>query len=247
MKNWKMKPERSGGRRKQTAITAAVAAALTAAVIAAAVYIINKDSLIMKEPVRVSMMGDNMDFYGSTRLRFNKEKKRVSLENDGRSLILQGVPVYCLDKKAVVLSQQMIYTNYETSTMKRVNYFARVEDHGQTMTISPDGRKEREIHGGYLYDGKNIYLFLEPVTVSWGSKSLSLDAMSYVAVFDKQGFYYYSCENEQAEYVESGDEIVSAQADTGAYSLNLSKDIVDIKGGSSLLLPPDPESFEVLK
>ena len=246
MRNWKIKIKKPGGR-KQRAITAAVVAALTAAVIAAAVYIINKDSLIIKEPARVSMMGDNMDFYGSTRLRFNKDKKRVSLENGGRTLILQGVPVYYLNKKAVVLSQQMIYTNYETSTMKRVNYFAKVEDHGQLMTISPDGRKEKEIHGGYLYDGKNIYLFLEPVTVSWGTEKMSLDAMSYIAVVDKQGFYYYSYGNEKAEYVESGENIVFAQADTGAYSLNLSKDIVDIRGGSSLLLPPDPESFEVLR
>lgn len=239
-----MKKIKRPAGRKQWAVTAAVTAALSAAVISAAVYIINKDSLTLKEPVRVSMMGENQDFFGDSTLRLDKVTEKIDLENGPRRVALQGVPVYSREEEALTLSTRMIYTNFSNGVLRRVNYFARVEKDGGVMKICTDGRHIREVGGGYLHDGKNVYLFLEPVTVAWGEKSLSLAPLSYMAVFDGQGFYYYSYEDENGAYVSLEDESVTAGGN--GYMLDLTKDMAELDSGKHLLLPPEPEAFDPL-
>lgn len=237
----KIKP--ANGRER--AATAAVVIALAAAVIAAASYIMNKDSLTVREDLFVSMMGDQVTFKGKSRLTYDKDSGSVIISG-GRDLILQGVPVYYEKEPALLLSRQMIYTDYTAGIIRRVNYFTEVRK-DQEISISTDGKKQKKVDGGYLYDGRDVYLFLEPVKVTWGDRQLELEPLSFLAVFNKQGFYYYSYGDQGAEYVESGKEIVRAASDSGEYVLNMSNDIVDLTSGKSLLLAPDPESFEILK
>jgi hypothetical protein len=245
---WKRK-KRDGkpSGKKERILSLAVAASLLAVVFAAGIYIMNKDTLVLKQNLRVSMMGDTMDFTGKSRLVYDKTSGDVTLKNGNRSLILQGVPVYLKDEDAFIFSRQMIYTNYQTSVLARLNHFARISKNGEIFLAGTGGRKVRELNGGYFFDGKNVYLFLDPVTVSWGDESMELEPMSYLTVFNRQGFYYYSYKDGTSDFVESGDRIVAARSDKGGYTLNMSNDIVDLDIGKSLLLAPDPESFDLLK
>lgn len=232
---------------KQKMITGAVVAALLAAMAATAIYIANKDSMTIREPVMVSIMGEKEEYKGTTKLKYRDSDEEVILQNGSRTLLLSGVPVYCKESGDVVLSRKMIYSNYDTGLIRRVNHFARVSVSDGVARIRTGGRKEHQLNGGYLFDGRNTYLFLEPVTVSWGTENLELSPLSYISVFNKKGFYYYSQENKQAEYVSSGEEVVRAVSEGEQYSLNMSSDIADLDSGKSFLLSPSPDAFELLK
>ena len=210
--------------RNRAATVLTIAACILAA--ASAVFFIrNKDTLTLKEPLTISIMGENQSFYGTTRLVYDKDSKEVTLKNGDRTKLLSGIPVYKKEGGGVILSRAM--TGYDD----------------QIASLSTDGKKEQQVNGGYLYDGKNGYLFLEPVTVTWEDQELSLPPLSYAAVFNKQGFYYYDAEQETGAYIVSGSAVVSATDHRDTFCLNMSNDIVDLTGGTSLLLPPDPGSF----
>lgn len=249
MIKWKKRVRSDAPRSKaaQRLVTAGAAIALAAVAGAALFYIGNKDSITLRETVLVSIMGDKQEYFEKTRLRYQEETGQVSLENQGRTLLLNGAPVYRMESGGLVLSTKMLYLNYATNVIGRVNHFAQVSEAGGIASIISGGRKEHQFNGGCLYDGDNTYIFLEPVTIVWGEDRLTLSPLSYIAVFNRQGFYYYSAADRQAAYVSSGEEMVKAAAGNGDYTLNLSNDIADMEDGRSFLLPPDPEAFEVLQ
>lgn len=232
---------------KQKLITGAVVAALFTAMAATAVYIANKDTMTIKEPVMVSIMGDKQEYKGVTRLKYREKDEEVILRNEARTLLLSGAPAYCMESGDAVLSRKMIYSNYETGLIRRVNHFARVSVSDSVASIRTGGKKEHQLNGGYLFDGMNTYLFLDPMTVSWGTDTLELSPLSCISVFNKKGFYYYSPEDGKADYVSSGEEIVRAEDEDHTYILNMSSDIADLDNGKSFLLSPSPDAFELLK
>lgn len=234
---------------KERVATGCVIGALVVAAAAAVFFIQKKDSLVLKGAFTVSLMGTEQEYYGKVKLAYDKKTKEVTLHNDSRSLPLLGVPVYRKEGESasVVLSRSMIYTNYRTEVISRVNHFGRLSYEGQIGKISTDGKKRKEVNGGYLFDGKDIYLFLEPMTLSWGEESMELSPLSFVSVSNKQGFYYYDCEKQESGYISSGEAVVTAADSQESYELNMSNDIAALPDGKTLLLPPNPESFELFQ
>ncbi len=262
MRNWKIlrnrQKETEGEKRPRTMkdwiATACVTGALVVAAAAALVFIRNKDSLVLTDSLVVSMMGSKQEYHGRTQLVYDKDSGEVTLKNRDRSLLLLGVPVYqkASDEEnggitGAVLTRQMIYTNYNTKVIGRINHFGRISYENQIGAISTDGKRKRDVNGGYLFDGANLYLFLEPMKVTWGEETMELSPMSFIAVFNKQGFYYYDCQSDDAGYVSSGESVVRASDQQETYTLNMSNDIVDFQDGKSLLLPPNPESFRLFE
>lgn len=245
--NRKKRSEAPRSRAAQRMLTAFAALALAAVALAAVFYIANKDSMIIREPVLVSIMGDRQEYFEKTRLRYQDGTGQVSLENQGRTLLLNGAPVYRLETGDLIVTTEMLYVNYDTNVISRVNHFAQVSERDGIASIISGGKKEHQFSGGCLYDGENTYLFLEPVTVTWGEEQVKLAPLSYMTVFNKQGFYYYSVADRQAAYVSSNDALVQAKAEKGGYQFNLSNDIADMEDGRSFLLPPNPDAFDVLQ
>lgn len=247
LKNRKRKDREPRRRAAQKRITCAVLGALFVVAAATGVYIANKDTMTLRETVLISTMGDKQEYRGKTRLYYQKKTGEVTMENGGRPFALPGNPVYCPDSESLVLSRKMTYSNYETGMMRRVNHFARISRENEIIRIQTGGRSSHEVTGGYLFDGENTYLFLDPMTITWGEETLSLEPFSYISVFNKQGFYYYSWGNGAAAYVSSQDEVVRATAPEKSYGINLSSDIAELSDGRLLLLSPSPDAFELLK
>lgn len=238
---------RSRLRLRPGLITGCVVAALIVAASAVAVYIINKDSLTLKEPVAVVLMGEQQAYTGKTILHYDDKTGEVTLKNKNRSLLLSGAPVYCRESESLVLSRKMAYSNYRTGLFGRVNHFAKISLENGMTSVYTGKKSGRQLKDGYLFDGKNTYLFLEPVTVTWGEESLSLRSLSVMTVYNQQGFCYYSYEDGQSGFIINKESPVYAAAGDGRYVLNMSNDMVDLDSGKSMLLPPNPDMFELLK
>lgn len=232
---------------RQRLITGAVVSALLAALAATAVYIASKDNMTLRERTLVSIMGEKQEYRGTTRLKYQDSSGEVRLENGNRLLLLYGAPVYAMESGDVILSRKMIYSNYDTGLIRRVNHFARISCQDSVVSIRTGGKKDHQLNGGYLFDGENTYLFLEPVTVVWGDETLELSPLSCISVFNKQGFYYYSREDQAAAYISSEETVVKAVSEKGGYTLNMSSDIADLDNGKSFLLSPNPDAFELFE
>lgn len=236
-----------GRKRAQRILTFGAVCALFLVLFSAGVFLLNKDSIRLKGNYTVSLLGTSEHFSGNCRLRYEKDGKEMVLSDASRSMRLVGTPVYAADGSEAVLTSQMIFTNYHANRMERMNHFGHASYKNGSAWLSRDGKKQIEVGSGYLYDGKNTFLFLEPVTLSWGEETRSLSPLSYVTALNRQGFSYYDPTTGAEAYVQLPEGAVYASAEGGGYSLNLSNDIAELANGKSLLLAPNPETFSLIK
>lgn len=229
---------------RELKITLAVVAALIAGIIAAVVYISNKDSIRVKQPVYFSVMGEVFEYTGTSKLTY--EENRMYFTNQGQEdpIDLMSIPLYIQDQDRLKLTQVMSYSNFDPKAIGKLNYFADISMEGDVFTLSADGKRGRDVKGGYLFDGKNTYLFLEPMTVTYGEKTLELGPLSYITVVRGNYFYYYSYGDQKAGYevFDQGQIMAVNQADT--YTLNLTADLVEPADGKIQMLVPNPEVLD---
>lgn len=233
--------------KKEKIITAAVIAALAGSLSAALIYISHRDILVLKEPVFLSYLGEEYHYQGKTTLKWNKNKMYMENVELNGALTPDGTPLYAEDRESLIATSMMSYTNPDTNYMRRLSYFGRVYSEKGMCLLSVDGRRKMEVNGGYLYDGTNTWIFLEPTTVTVGSQEITLEPMSYITVKNKDYFYYYSASDKKSVFQEwTGDDITAADEEK-TWELNLSRDLLTTADGKVQMLIPNPEVLDVIQ
>lgn len=235
--------------KKEKIITAAVIAALAGTMAAALVYISHKDVVSVREPVFISYMGEAYEFEGKTTLRWDKKQNLMYLENRSldSSLPMMGMPVYSENRDSLIVTSMMSYTNPDTNYIRRLSYFGKAAWSGQNCTLSVKGSRNTIVNGGYLFDGTNTWVFLEPVTVTIGDEEISLEPLSYIYVKNKEYLYYYSSGENKSVFEEWTGADIMADNSNGKWSLNLSRDLLVPEDGRIQMLIPNPEILDVVQ
>lgn len=233
-------------RKKELILTLAVVAALVAAIITAIVYLSNKDSLVIKDPVFFSQMGVENSFSGKTRLSYEDKEMYLSSVGGSGRIALMNVPVYLEHKDQLILTQVMSYTNPDTNLIRKINYFATVNKQGDICTLSVDGKKNYDVKGGYLFDGKNTYIFLEPMGVRVGEDTIQLDALSYITVVNRNYLFYYSAGDDSSGYSAFDIQNIVASNMRNSYKLDLCYDLLLPSNGMTQMLIPNPEILDLI-
>ena len=114
----------------------------------------------------------------------------------------------------------------------RINYFTTVENRDGLINLSKDGKKA-QVSGGYLYDGNNLFIFLEPVTLMVGNKEINLGTMSYVRVNYRNNMEIYNSITGDYEFI--------AQGDLDVYAFVKDVYVIDLCRDS--IIKNDEESF----
>lgn len=172
--------------------------------------------------------------------------------NDGVSLLIQGdhsaettLPIYLSDSPRVVLPTDMIYVLPRSIDYKRLVYFSEVEckTNGAVVVARENGSVNPE--PGFLYDGKDFYLFLEPMTLEFNGYTMDVPALSYVeAVY---GGYMMVFNYETKEFfMEMSDGTGTARTPYDDYTISLLGDSMTLYDGTRLLLATRADLFDPL-
>lgn len=160
-----------------------------------------------------------------------KRKEEYEIKTD-------SLPVYYEDRDAICLMTAMAY--YEPIQeykfiIKKFNFFTDLEGRGGTIIVK-SGRNAATVDDGFLYDGKDTYIFLHETELSYGKKKITLSPMSYAVVNYGSWIQIYDKETDKYIYKELGDAEVSAICDKNEkYEINLGTDTV-IYGEKEYLL-----------
>lgn len=94
-----------------------------------------------------------------------------------------------------------------------------------------------------MFDGKDTYLFLEPMTVSVNGRTLQLPALSYVEAVYGGYVMVFNYETKDC-FVELSDGSGTAQPPSGDYEISLLGDSMTMHDGSRSLLATEPSLFD---
>jgi hypothetical protein len=213
------------------------------------------------EPVYRFENGVKHEYTGKTEIK-RDDKDVVTLTNNGRSEALESVPLYFDPNPAdpdaadqadqsqagqsaakknptkVLIPTRMIYVDPWTMRMGRTGYNTLLTMEGSSRTAHTDSR-DISLGAGFIYDGRNTYIFLDPMTLEYGGKTIDLPPLSYAMVYYDLRIEIYTPNGETAIVEQTGPVKVNADSkDTtdGGYHIDLSMDILRSKNGETLLI-----------
>lgn len=195
--------------------------------------------------------GGSQYYAGNTaKIQSGSELKR---NEDGTAVLVQDhyatqtdLPIYIENTRKVVCPMDMLYVTPRDGSYGRLVYFSEVECKANgVVTVSRDG-KTWDPGRGFLYDGGDLYLFLEPMVLNFNGYSMEVPALSYIeAVYG--GYMMVFNYNTKECFMELSDGTGTAQPPSGDYQISLLGDSMTLYDGSKMLLATRPDLFDPIE
>ena len=199
-------------------IAAGIAAVAMAVVISGVFLFLRSGRQMSVKDAYYIQDGEMVSSEGRWRLTFDKNKG-TTLKGHGvrKNLTDDGTVVYYKLENKVLLPQTDCLQFAAEDKIYRLEYFSTVElVEGGGYRIK-DGSTSVVVPGGIIYDGKDTYLFLEPVTLTIDGEERKLPALSMIhAVFaNRMDLYPYGSDPEAIPlYVDSDAEVSFSEGRT---------------------------------
>lgn len=163
----------------------------------------------------------------------NRKNEIISFDV-GKDIYLGNYPVYNRKEKIVIFPSEMnvVYATNEFVQYGINSYSYLYYDINDYKLI--DKGYNDYIKHTFLYDGKDLYFFLDKVKLSIGDKNIELSPLSMVVGNIGNNIVYYDYESDKAEFIEytKQDVVISNKY----YSVNIMQDNIDYYGDVRLLV-----------
>lgn len=208
-------------------------------------YVLYTDRLAGLKPQKPTYQylgAQKIEFSGNADFR-NRDKVTVS---DGlASSDVLKTPLISEEDGTLILTCNMLLMVPEEGTgLKRINCFTSVSEKAGRITYERND-KTAQSFGGFLYDGEDVYIFLEPTTLIIGNTSYELGALSYARVVYNQQVEFFDSNSKDDKVIGLAGVSVIADCASG-YSLNLGQDVI-YRGGEEALLFSAVDNIDVIK
>lgn len=224
-------------------LSAFVGVAAMACIALAAVLLLTGDTYTLDDGSVHYYNGNTYTIQDGSELKLNSDGDTVMII-DGNEESTTNLPIYNTNETSVVVPVDMTYYAPRTNVEARVKYFSKLTMSGSQVYVESDGNRVA-VSPGFLYDGKDIYVFLEDVTLSFNGYTMELSAFSYVeAVYSANIMVFDYGTKEYLTDTAWGDVVVTAGG--GDYSVYLLGDYL-MMGDTKILLFNDPSQLDLVE
>lgn len=183
-----------------------------------------------------------LDFYSTITL--DHEENVTKLVSGSDELELGSEPIYYVGRKEAIFPNKMtVVFPLENRTQKKINRYSIIDGQGIQPVVSNVNLKYA-LTNAFIYDGANIYFFLEPAKITWGTNEVTVPFFSYVFCDYRGDLVIYNYDTEEIIYHELVNDIVTAEFEN--YKINMSHDAIIVNDKSSLI-QKNVESLQLLK
>lgn len=196
--------------------------------------------------------GIKTEYSGNIELEKNDEECNITLE-DGTVINLDSEPIYyknILGK--MLIPKQMALVKPEDGQYK-LDAFSNVfyqDNKVYTKKINSSDKDLKEIDKGFLYDGNDLYIFLEDMNLQVGDVKYELSPLSYVIVNYKNDVEIYDYNKDKYTVIGidglENDDVIANNL-SKSYEINLSVDSLNCQNSKQLLFGNIDELKDYLK
>lgn len=223
--------------RKMILISLAAVVLVPAVILILVLYFYKETKTARVDGGLYTYFGEVKDVYdGGSTLR-QDDQGTTTIKNDGKTVGLNSRPLYENDDNHVLLPYQYVWVDQKQMKMARVEAFTTIVCENGTVTLT-DGDIVLENPGGFLFDGIDTYLFLEPVQICYGDETIDTPELSFAVVKYDESLNIYQNGSGEAHLVSVQGLDVTAKLD-GA-SVNLGTDTLSMPNGTWMLLITRP-------
>ena len=226
-------------KRKGRVITLSVVAALLIIILIVMIIIGNLNSTKTESHDFYQWYsGQRVEYKGE--LTFTRKEGLTELKATDKKVTLDSTPVYYSDEKNKVIFPEdmaIVFPN-NNGMMYRINHFADLtEENGAIYleTNSATKTNKTKIEKAFLYDGQDLYFFLEDTTISVNGTDYEVSPLSYAIVRYQQSVEIYNYEKDEYQVIDTKD-TQDAKVVTPDYTINMSVDSLQTADKDQLLI-----------
>lgn len=164
----------------------------------------------------------------------NRDNEVISLDIKDKDMVIDSYPIYNNERDLVIFPSKMsvVYASNEL-IQNRVNEYSYLYyDKNDYKLIDKDFNDS--IKHTFLYDGSNLYFFLDEVTLKVGKEEIKLSPLSFVLASPNNSVSYYDKESDTARIIDTTLNEVVVSNDY--YKINVMQDKLDYFGNVVLLI-----------
>ena len=226
-------------KRRSSIIMSSVIAALILIIVIVVIIIGNLNSTTTENHDFYQWYsGQKVEYKGQ--LTFTRKEGLTELKATDRKVTLDSTPVYYADENDKVIFPEdmaIVYPN-NNGMMYRINHFADIiEENGSIYLETNLATKtnKTKLEKAFLYDGQDLYFFLERTTITVNGTNYEVSPLSYVIVRYKQSVEIYNYEKDEYQVIDTT-ETQDAKVVTDTYTINMSVDSLQTAEKEQLLI-----------
>jgi hypothetical protein len=178
---------------------------------------------------------------GDAVMRRNSNSTTIYYGNTSRQPT--NLPIYYNDRECVILPESLQFYNPRSNTIAKLDYYTEIQFDGHA-TRAVRGGKTCLLEGGFVFDGKDTYLFLEPMTILVDGHTFTVSALSYAEVIYENTLMVYDRETGEQQMftpqtVVQAKTMLQESAEKEDYTIALSTDTYEKRDGTRQLLFTD--------
>lgn len=177
--------------------------------------------------------GQKIEYKGV--LKMSKNNGITELQTEEGILYLDSTPVYYKDEKnKVILPNEMaVAFPLEKGMIKKINSFSNIYIKYDEIYVE-NGNLNKKIEDAFLYDGSDLYFFINNTTIKINEIEYKLSPLSYINVTHNGYVELYDYDTDTYTFIENVEGNVIASTTT--YTINLSVDTVKYEASEQILL-----------
>ena len=167
-------------------------------------------------------------------LELTRKKDITQLKTKDIEVELDSTPVYYTDVENKVLfpEDMSIIFPMQNGLMYKINHFANIKFDTETCYL--EGTQNKALNNAFLYDGQDLYFFLEETNIKVGTEEFKLSPLSYVISRYKDQTEIYQKDIDKYTIIDNKSKEV--RASTKNYEINLNTDSIKNENKEQLLI-----------
>lgn len=168
-------------------------------------------------------------------LTLSKNRKDVIVDIKPQDIKINydSTPIYYQNKDIVILPKNMSVVMPTLSCAEYLSLgYSYITYQNGTYNLTTKNYNKKLNHY-FLYDGKDLFFFIEPVTLTINNEKIELSSLSYVIAKYNNSITYYDKKTDTFKIINTTDN--NSKVENQYYSINISKDSLNYQGTNIIL------------
>ena len=187
---------------------------------------------LKNQDIYINFSEEKFDFKGDIIL--DREDNVTNVKINGKKTKLYSEPVYFKNKKELILPTNYSITFPMNGKQNKINYYTSLKKIDNDYYLINNNLKFN-MNKDFLFDGSDLYIFVNDSNVTFGDRNIQITPMSYVNyLFNSKMLYIYNYGEDKIYSFNNVDEDVLVISDY--YKVNVSSDIIYVNKKEKLLM-----------
>lgn len=205
-------------------------------------FLSTMDTLVLTRNLYQNTANGTVLFQGESKIM--KSGTGCVLVNKEEIYELMESPLYFEGENKILLPASTSIIQPELSLTNRIENMSLLYEEQGKYYVETKENKIR-VDNFFLFDGKNTYMFFEPIILTWEENTLQLEPFSYITVKYNQKMEIFDRGTQTMNTILTGISNITTKMECGT-TVNLSTDIIIRKNGQEQMLFINPNLLEDL-